>query len=56
MVRKETCPVCKGNKVIAVEFRRDATEWRSCNGCNGTGYQVRIVHGAGLPAGLIGRC
>ncbi|MDP2299774.1 MAG: hypothetical protein Q8M55_03570 [Actinomycetota bacterium] len=55
MVRKETCPICKGNKVVAVEHQSDAKEWRSCNACNGSGYRVRIVHGAGLPAGLTGR-
>ncbi len=55
MVRKETCPVCKGNKMVAVERRPGTPEWRHCPGCNGSGYQVRVVHGAGLPGGLAGR-
>jgi DnaJ-class molecular chaperone len=50
MVRKETCPVCKGNRVISVEPRPGAKEWRQCMGCNGTGYLVRIAPGRGLSA------
>ncbi|MEA5074870.1 MAG: hypothetical protein VB139_00795 [Coriobacteriia bacterium] len=49
MVRKETCPVCRGNRVITVEPRPGIKEWRPCNGCNGTGYLVRISAGGGLP-------
>lgn len=50
MVRKETCPVCKGNKVIEVEPRPGSKDWRTCNGCNGSGYQVRMVHGSSCSA------
>jgi DnaJ-class molecular chaperone len=49
MVRKETCPVCKGNKVVSIERRPGACEWKSCPGCNGTGFQVRILAGASGP-------
>lgn len=49
MVTKETCPVCKGNKVVSVERQNGAKEWRPCHGCNGTGYQVRFVSSGGLP-------
>jgi len=49
MVRKETCPVCRGNRVITVEPRPGAKQWCPCNSCNGTGYLVRIVAGGGLP-------
>ena len=55
MVRKETCPVCKGNKVVAVEARPGTSEWRPCNGCNGSGYQVRVVHGIGATGMITGR-
>lgn len=47
MVKKETCPVCKGNKVVSIERRPGAHEWKPCPGCNGTGFQVRIMSGAG---------
>ena len=49
VVKKETCPVCKGNKVVSVERQSGAKEWRPCHGCNGTGYTVRLVPGTGLP-------
>lgn len=45
MVKRETCPVCRGNKVVSVERRPGACEWKSCPGCNGTGFQVRIMAG-----------
>lgn len=47
MVKKETCPVCKGNKVVANPSPAGVSNWRPCHGCNGTGYQVRIVHDSG---------
>jgi len=50
MVRKETCPVCKGNKVVELEPRPGLKSLRTCNGCNGTGYQVRMVHGMACSA------
>jgi len=49
MVRRETCSVCKGNRVISVEPRPGVKAWRPCKGCNGTGYLVRIAPGGGLP-------
>ena len=49
MVKKETCPVCKGNKVVSVERQDGTKDWRQCHGCNGSGYQVRVVPGTGLP-------
>lgn len=55
MVRKETCPLCKGNKVVAVERTGGSKDWRSCNACNGAGYRVQIVHGSGCTTGLSGR-
>lgn len=46
MVKRETCPVCRGNKFVSVERRPGAFEWKACPGCNGTGFQVRIMTGA----------
>jgi len=43
MVKKEICPVCKGNKVVAVDGEKGKTH-RSCPGCNGAGYKVSVVH------------
>jgi len=50
MVKKETCPVCKGNKVIAVPRPTGKDEWRACPGCNGNGYQVRSISGSTFSA------
>jgi len=47
MVTKQTCTVCKGNRVVAVELRPGSKDWRPCHGCNGAGYQVRVVHNYG---------
>lgn len=44
MVKKETCPVCKGNKFVAIERKPGAKDWKPCHGCNGIGYQVRVMH------------
>jgi len=43
MVRKETCPVCKGNKVVAVTVNTGDKQHRTCPGCNGAGYQVKVT-------------
>ncbi|MDI6900604.1 MAG: hypothetical protein QMC79_02790 [Anaerosomatales bacterium] len=42
MVKKETCPVCKGNKVVSVGRSDGRSTYRSCPGCNGNGYKVGI--------------
>jgi len=42
MVRKETCPVCKGNKVVRVTASTGTASHRPCPGCNGMGYQVKM--------------
>jgi DnaJ-class molecular chaperone len=49
MVKKEICPVCKGNKVVEVRRSAGDKQWRSCHGCNGTGYQIRAVGSTSLP-------
>ncbi len=43
MVRKETCPVCKGNKVVRVTASSGDAQHRPCPGCNGMGYQVKMT-------------
>jgi len=43
MVRKETCPVCKGNKVVRVVVSAGTASHRQCPGCNGAGYQVKMT-------------
>jgi DnaJ-class molecular chaperone len=45
MVKKETCPVCKGNKYVEVQAQPGSKDWRPCHGCNGSGYHIRVVHG-----------
>lgn len=49
MVNKVTCPVCKGNKFVQVERKPGTKDWRPCQGCNGAGYQVRVVHSGNCP-------
>lgn len=49
MVKKETCPVCKGNKVVTVDKRPGSKDWQPCHVCNGAGYQVRVIHIVGMP-------
>ncbi|GAB4277542.1 MAG: hypothetical protein Kow0056_09090 [Coriobacteriia bacterium] len=43
MVRRETCPNCKGNRYVRVERRPGDGEYRKCPSCNGTGYKVRLL-------------
>jgi DnaJ-class molecular chaperone len=47
MVRKETCPVCKGNKYISITRPEGTPSYRQCPACNGCGYRIRITHAAG---------
>ncbi len=48
MVKKETCPACKGNKVVAAASPNGAKDWRTCNECHGSGYHIKVVHGVGF--------
>ena len=45
MVRKETCPDCKGNRFVKVDLPAGRTEFRKCASCHGNGFRVRIVRG-----------
>jgi len=45
MVRKETCPNCKGNRYIQVKAAPTGKQSHvRCPHCGGTGYKVRISH------------
>jgi len=46
MVRKETCPNCKGNKIVSVTTTDGRHKSTQCPSCGGNGYQVRVT----LPA------
>jgi DnaJ-class molecular chaperone len=43
MVRKETCPNCKGNRYIVVTAPTGKDSHVRCPHCGGTGYKVRVV-------------
>ncbi len=47
MVKKETCPACKGNKVVAAEARNGTKDWHTCTECHGSGYHIKVVDGIG---------
>lgn len=42
MVRKETCPHCKGNRYIPVRTNVGRDSWKKCPSCAGQGYKVRL--------------
>lgn len=42
MVKKETCPVCKGNKFVEIERKPGSKDWRACHECNGSGYRIKV--------------
>jgi len=44
MVRKEPCPHCKGNKVIAINKESGKDSWTKCPSCGGQGYKIRLLH------------
>ncbi len=43
MVKKETCPGCKGDKVVRVVAPDGNEKKRTCPSCGGRGYKVRVV-------------
>jgi DnaJ-class molecular chaperone len=43
MVRKETCPKCKGNKWVDIRKPDGHSKSIQCPDCAGEGYKVRIV-------------
>jgi len=44
MVRKEQCPQCKGNKMIALNKQSDKGAWVKCPSCGGQGFKIRLLH------------
>lgn len=42
MVRKETCPACKGNKYIHVTTSDGRVKHAECPHCGGHGFNVRV--------------
>lgn len=48
MVRKETCPRCKGNRFVHLPAapapnNGAAAKYTKCPECGGQGYKIRIV-------------
>lgn len=44
MVRKETCPHCKGNRYVEVKDTHGKPAHIRCPHCGGNGYKVRLSH------------
>ena len=43
MVRKETCPRCKGNRWVKVSAAAGKERTHKCPECGGQGYKIRMV-------------
>lgn len=43
MVRKQTCPHCKGDRYVKVLTKTGSVSHIRCPHCGGTGFQVTIV-------------
>lgn len=43
MVKKETCPKCKGNKYVTITRADGSSRHIKCPDCNGAGYKVRLI-------------
>jgi excinuclease UvrABC ATPase subunit len=44
MVRKETCPACKGNRWVTVKDSSGSDVHRKCPACGGQGFKIRVTH------------
>jgi DnaJ-class molecular chaperone len=42
MVRKETCPDCKGNRYVRIQRNNGDSIHRKCPSCDGNGYRIRV--------------
>jgi hypothetical protein len=42
MVRKETCPACKGNRWMTIKDGAGRDIHRKCPVCGGQGYKIRL--------------
>jgi hypothetical protein len=43
MVRKETCPVCRGDRWLTVKDNTGKNIHRKCPGCGGQGFKVKLT-------------
>lgn len=43
MVNKQTCPRCKGNKVVNVATADGRNKNATCPECGGNGYQIKVT-------------
>ncbi|HEY5471963.1 MAG TPA: hypothetical protein VIK32_02105 [Candidatus Limnocylindrales bacterium] len=43
MVRKETCPACKGNRWVTLKDSAGRDIHRKCPQCGGQGFKVRLT-------------
>ncbi len=44
MVRKETCPRCRGDKYVSVQTDTGRSKHLKCPECNGAGFKIQVVH------------
>ncbi len=43
MVRKQTCPRCRGDRYVKVDTSQGGKN-QKCPECGGNGYKVQVVH------------
>ncbi len=43
MVRKETCPRCKGNRWVRIQTQSGRQLPQKCPECGGQGYKIRLT-------------
>ena len=44
MVRKETCPSCKGNRWVTVRDAAGRDVHKKCPACGGQGFKLQVKH------------
>jgi len=42
VIRKETCPNCKGNRYVSIETSGGDNKHAKCPHCDGNGYRIRV--------------
>jgi excinuclease UvrABC ATPase subunit len=42
MVRKETCPACKGDRWVSVKDSAGRNVHKKCPSCGGQGYKITL--------------
>ena len=42
MVRKETCPACKGDRWVSVKDATGRSKHKKCPSCGGQGYKITL--------------